>query len=257
MSYVEVATRLTDEEWEPLFPVPSNILERSRPDTAWADRPRVSIQVEDGTALQEILRRAGAAFGFEPELGDPANGEFSYLGVFHTSDEGAPRYLNTVVDGHGVITNHIDPMKVRYGQIAEAAKAGVFEGDPDRIYLLLNDGQAWGGNGFAFWENLVATLPETLMYLGSVYGGISAIKDTASGGLRVIGKVRHVWHERGVHLSDIKRVVSRPRTTKEAAGLLGISSSNTEDLLRALALACLFREVVCGSAAECTEVPVL
>lgn len=35
-----------------------------------------------------------------------------------------------------------------------------------------------------------------------------------------------------VHLADIKRVVARPRTVKEAAGLLGISKK----LLRTLAL---------------------
>src|SRR5215212_3558907 len=214
---------VSDEGFEPQFDVAAELLARSQPDAAWSDRPRVLVEVEDSTRLQEILRRAGEAFGFNPVLGDPMDGGFSYICKFYTGDEAEPVYLNTTIDRQGVITNYVDPMKATYGQVAAAAEAGVFIGDPARLLLLVDDRQQWGGNGFFFWENLIKALPDALLYIGGVYGGIRAVTDTASTGLEVIRKVREKWYKRGVHLSDIKRVVARPRTTKEAAGLLGIS----------------------------------
>ena len=236
MSQVEVAMAVSDEGFEPQFDVAAELLARSQPDAAWSDRPRVLVEVEDSTRLQEILRRAGEAFGFNPVLGDPMDGGFSYICKFYTGDEAEPVYLNTIIDRQGVITNYVDPMKATYGQVAAAAEAGVFIGDPARLLLLVDDRQQWGGNGFFFWENLIKALPDALLYIGGVYGGIRAVTDTASTGLEVIRKVREKWYKRGVHLSDIKRVVARPRTTKEAAGLLSISKADTEKLLRALAL---------------------
>jgi hypothetical protein len=236
MPEVEVATAVSDEGFEPQFYVAAELMKRSQPDVAWSDRPRVLVEVQDSTRLQEILRRAGKVFGFNPVLGDPSDGEFSYICKFYTGDKAEPVYFNTVIDRQGVITNYVDPMKATYGQIAAAAEAGVFLGDPARLLLLVDDRQQWGGNGFVFWENLIKALPEALLYIGGVYGGVRAVTDAASAGLRVIRKVREKWYKRGVHLSDIKRVIARPRTVKEAAGLLGISKSDTEKLLRALAL---------------------
>jgi hypothetical protein len=236
MPQVEVAMTVSDQDGEPQFDVAAELLARSQPNAAWSDRPRVLVRVEASTRLQEILRRAGEAFGFNPLLGDPAAGDFAYICRFYTGEDAESVYLNTIIDRQGVITNYVDPMKVTYGQIAAAAEAGVFIGDPARLLLLLDDRQQWGGNGFFFWENLIKALPDALLYIGGVYGGARAVTDSATTGLKIIRKVRKKWYKRGVHLSDIKRVVARPRTTKEAAGLLGIAKSDTEKLLRSLAL---------------------
>src|SRR5215213_3048289 len=87
MSQVEVAMAVSDEGFEPQFDVAAELLARSQPDAAWSDRPRVLVEVEDSTRLQEILRRAGEAFGFNPVLGDPMDGGFSYICKFYTGDE--------------------------------------------------------------------------------------------------------------------------------------------------------------------------
>jgi hypothetical protein len=60
--------------------------------------------------------------------------------------------------------------------------------------------------------------------------------DLASAGLKTMRKIQEKWYARGIHLDDVKRTVAQPRTTRQAARLLGISQSDTEEILRALAL---------------------
>jgi hypothetical protein len=234
MPIVEVAPYLPYDE-EPLLNFPRGMRKHITRDTPWGLRPKATLEVDNHT-LQKILQRAARTLEVKAPPDVLRWRQELYLSRFYTGDNSEPKQLTLIIDPEGRMTRTFSIVHVRYSQIIAASNAGLMEGDRNKIFLILSDLQAQGGNGHFVLEELVRRLPETLIYIGAVYAGARAIIDTATAGLVVIRKVRNTWAERRLEPSDISKVGIRPRTTSEAAQLLGISEPDTDTLLRALAL---------------------
>jgi hypothetical protein len=225
------------ENMAPLLKLPRKMLAQASHDVSWEMRPKAVVEVDLDTTLQEILQRAARRLKIKVARDVRRwRPKVLYLVAFHAHGHGRAAELELVIDARGRITANFFAPNVTYRQVVATSEAGLLDGDPDKIYLLVNDLQGIGGNGYFFWEDFVRLLPDVLIYMGGVYGGVRLFIDVAQAGLKAIRRARASWSRRRLHLTDLQKVTAKPRTSREAARLLGISKTRTERVLRALAL---------------------
>ncbi len=181
MPDIEVATFLPPDspDSETPFDVPNAILERSGPSVPWEDRPKVTISASDDDPVQDTIARAMRQFGISTK-----ESKREWLEkypplrpAFYGGGDDEPVYLNVLLEEDGSATWFFNARRVTHDQVAASANARLFKGEPGRMYLVLDEPLVEGGNGFFFWNEFARTLPQALIYMGSLYGGLRLFID--------------------------------------------------------------------------------
>jgi hypothetical protein len=243
----------------------------------WADLPKAELVVTPDESLRRVLTRAaeelgvsltaGAARAHEhnrPSGSAPSGPEAviettAYV-AFHRPDDDDPPEVpegmarrdersrkHTVLvvrDGEGRAVWRRPPLDATIGELLDAGEAGLLEGDPLELYLVLSIPQG-GIGGYAEWQQLQQALEaawhlrglfgELITYL-SFIGAVSRwAKRRSNKGAEAVERHSADWARRGAAPADLENLLAaRPRGSTEVAALLGCSREEAEAILWAL-----------------------
>lgn len=218
-------------------------LGEQRQETLYADRKKVTLEIDGDETLRAVFDRAIADIAPEYDEGWEGVGEFIdlvywvsfYLPEDDTKGLPQPRWTPAhqlpVVGPDGRARWGLG-LDAPYDDLVRAADHGVLEGDPRRPYLIL---QPPGGDELSMTWTVVKT---ALEIAASIEGGL-AIKDRIrrriGRGTEVIDRHAEDWTAHGADPLDVKRMLERrPWESRDLAILLGIDDDEVEPLLNVL-----------------------
>lgn len=193
-------------------------------------------------AVLETLAYAGFRRGDDDLPGDGREG------VARRDSRARKHTVLVVRDSQGRAVWRRPPFAATMGELVDAAEAGLLKGDPLCPYLILTIPQGMIGlpgdwlqlrqELEAIWtlSGIAAQIAGAFSFLGFVRRYAGRHSGRAA---KAVEKNSAVWAERGASPADLNRLLaSRPRTTAEAAALLGCTESEAEAILWAFGLVC-------------------
>lgn len=209
---------------------------------AWADRERVSLEVETEESLADVIARAAASLGVNPLLLDGERFEFQFVafgGEHLIPLRNRVTDKLTVVDAEGAaIWRVYDFVDITYEQIKRSTEAGTIPGDPSKLFVV----RAWpwaGGGVFEDWQSILVALlviERIVAGIANMYGASQAIRavlERARQRRAAIGAHQARWMRRGGTPSALKEDLRNQEewSSRDVAALWGCTVTEAEDTL--------------------------
>lgn len=229
---IEVAPILRSERAE--VDLPGDIASRAALGMRWSERRPVRLDAAEDTKAVDVLIEAAEAFGLDTS--PKAWGWPWWVALADASDE--PVVVDVQPDAAGRATWWVNPHELTIGDLEQLAGSQITAGDPHRLFLIL-DWVAKGGNGLDVLLQLYRAVQEAQPYLSAlakIYAGTTAVLSAVKAYKRVRKKLKSLFHERGADIVRLQKLFWIPRTTDEAAMLLGLDSPDVPPLLEFLNL---------------------
>lgn len=224
------------------FEVPQHVQDASGFDLPWHGRSRCTVDLPEGATVGQALDAAAAQLGVTvlPEAGGgPVSTAVAGVAFHGPVDEGKSkgRIFYPVVAKDGSVLWDRPVMEVPFDQLAATVVAGLFDGDPHRVYLVPQIPGGWPGD--VDWQSCLTVLNALVLgltQLDGVAGGAERVMSVLS---RLAGVVRaraEDWRGRGGGLHEVAEVTSRAGGDRERlATLLGVTPQEAQTLAEALA----------------------
>ena len=229
---IEVAPVLRSGKAE--VDLPDDVASRAAPGMAWSERRPVGLEASEDTKAADLL--LAAAEELDLDTSPKAWGWPWWVALSDLSDE--PVVIDVELDVDGRAGWRIDPHKLTIGNLEQLTASQVTAGDPHRLFLIL-DWIEKGGNGLDILLQLHRAVHEAQPYLSDaakIYGGVTAAIHGVKAYKLVRKKLNSLFHDRGADIVHLQKLFWIPRTTDEAAKLLGLHSRDAPPLLEFLNL---------------------
>lgn len=233
--------------WE-LFEFPLEYLRTASPGAQWSERPRASFTVSPEDFVSDVLAQAADSLGVSwTATADEFFGEqggFAYRQRdlrFALDDHGTVPLL-AMVDELGRATFNVFPDDVRFADVARAQVVGLYEGDPQRLALIIDPFpgvEGGGGNGFSLWQNVldVYTNVRPWMESGLLFSGaIATLWGTYKGAAKFIRRHAPSLERRSTGLTQVEALARLAKDPEQLGKVLGIPTGEAADLLVTLGL---------------------
>lgn len=222
-------------------------------DMPYAERPKAHLNVSPDEPLRSLLDRAMREFGVVGAEGESLVDGLAFTLLYTAGDEYGiveRRWLHlydlVTVDEAGLAYWGQSFTEVPYEELARSARAGVLDGDPARIYLILNPPE---GNGVLLtWALLLLALrtARDLLSLASDVEGSLAFMERlrqsrarADRGAQAVEENQRAWARRGARPDNFRDMLLRgdPWSSEDLAVCLGTTGDMAEAVLEGFGFA--------------------
>ena len=141
------------------------------------------------------------------------------------NDHGQIVEFETTLNEDGTARWWFDSEAITVADVIAAKEAGLFTGVPSRILVVVDEPPDGMGNGLDFWFEILRDLPEIQQYAKAAADAVApwaTLVGVIAGANAVVQKVRTRWDLTGGDLRRFEQLFKVPRTTQQAAVLLGI-----------------------------------
>ena len=242
---MEVEVAAVQINREPLFEGPGRVMKALDRGLAWGDRPMVVVDVGPETKLPDVLDagarrlklRAGRRKGWRSATrpSEAAHG-FYFDG---DGEAGQITEFDTTLNKDGSAQWWFDPSSLTVGDVLTAKDAGLFYGNPQRLYIVVDEPPDGVGNGIDFWFEVMRALPQIQGWAKNVADvaepWATLINVTAAASI-ALQKVRTRWDGTGGDLKRFGQLFRLARNTEQAATLLRIREEYVPAILHFLGL---------------------
>jgi hypothetical protein len=229
----------------PLFQGPGDVMQHLGQDVPWSDRTRASLNVEERTRLLRVLDNGADRLALKVSESDVWSRDRKpsdhFQGFFFDSgaDHGQIVQFDTTLNEDGTAQWWFGSEDITVADVLAAKEAGLFTGDPSRILVVVDEPPEGVGNVLDFWFEVLRVLPEIQQYAKAAADAVApwaTLAGVIAGANAVVQKVRTRWDTTGGDLKRFEQLFKLPRTTPQAAALLGIDEQQVPALLHFLGL---------------------
>jgi hypothetical protein len=228
----------------PLFEGPEDVMQHLGQDVPWSDRRRASLNVDKRTRVLQVIDDGADRLGLKPResnVSRDAKPSDLFQGFFFDSgaDYGQIVEFDTALNEDGTAQWWLYYEDITVADVLAAKEAGLFTGDPSRILVVVDEPRDGVGNGLDFWFEVLRVLPEIQKYAKAAADAVDPWATLAviiAAANKAIQKVRTRWDRTGGDLERFEQLFKHPRTTPQAAALLGIDEQKVPALLHFLGL---------------------
>jgi hypothetical protein len=240
---VKIEVAAVQLERPPMLVGPRQVMRALARELEWQERPRAGVETSPGSPLQDVLEEGARRLGLRVRQ-SPGWDSFPLSSVqwrlcFDGGDgPGRVVELEAMLDDYGAALWWFNPLQVTVADAFTAREAGLLDGDPLRAFAVVDEPTAAGGNGLDVWLEVIRGLSEAqriVVAAGAVAGPWLVLKDSIRAAIWALNKARSAF-DRGGDLRRFSRLFRFPRTTQQAAALLGVGEEHIPDLLRFLGL---------------------
>lgn len=200
-----------------------------RTGTRWRPDLAIPIEVDPDEPVRAALERTRQAIGIPPTSWD----DYWPHHIAFAGQDGEMMEINCHFSADGSILWY-PKEDITFREVQRLCDRKVLNAHVSQLHLVLDRPVIEGGNGYSYWAALLSLVHAVWPYIevASTLGGLGWVGSAIRRFHNSVVRNHKELYDRHGDIARIKALFSYPRTSAEAAELLGVPSEDAGDLLR-------------------------